>query len=365
MATQKDILVLTTSTIEGVSIKKYLKPVSSHLVAGTNLFSDFAASLTDIFGGRSDSYQKQLSSLYIEAIERLKHKAFELGANCVIGLKMDFEEISGKGKSMFMITAIGTAVIIEKNERSTPKTTISEKFENVGVDRINNLRRKLDIIEKAKHNKVFYDEETWIFIISNQLFELFPYILERYSSVIENYQSSGEVYNNFNKNFIGFIDALDYSKKIDLLYDNIENESNKEIALYLARVIQELNLLDFDKILNLLKNQDFKKKKIALQILTFDKPFYDKSDIEQINELIKFITFNFKERGEISNSKQMFSSKVKEVWNCECGAKEWEIGDYCGSCNNDIFGFKKHEFNPNYLIKYLNEKIELINKFIN
>lgn len=365
MANQKDILVSTTSTIEGVTIIKYLKPITSHLVAGTNLFSDFAAGLTDIFGGRSGAYQKQLSALYLEAIERIKYNAFELGGNCIIGLKIDFEEISGKGKSMFMITAIGTAVVIEKNEKSISKSINSEKFENVGVERINNLRRKLEIIEKAKLNKVSYDEDTWLFITSNQLVELFPYILERYSSVIENSQYGGEVYDNFNKNFIGYIDSLEYNVKVDLLYDKIESESNYEIALYLARVIKELNLLDFEKNMKLLKTQEFKKQKIGFQISTFDKPFYNKSDIGHLNELKTFIALNFKERGEISNSKQIFSSRNKEVWNCECGAKEWEIGDYCGSCNNDIFGFKKSEMNPNELVKYLNEKIELINSFLN
>ena len=32
----------------------------------------------------------------------------------VVGLQIDMDEISGKGKYMFMLTAIGTAVIIEK-----------------------------------------------------------------------------------------------------------------------------------------------------------------------------------------------------------------------------------------------------------
>jgi uncharacterized protein YbjQ (UPF0145 family) len=95
MANPKDILVITTSSAEGLIIKKYLKPVSAHIVAGTNLFSDFLGGLTDVFGGRSSSYQKQLSSLYNEAIERIKYNAYEIGGNCVIGLSIDMDEISG------------------------------------------------------------------------------------------------------------------------------------------------------------------------------------------------------------------------------------------------------------------------------
>ena len=60
MANPKDVLVITTSSIDGLKIKRYLKPVSSHIVAGTNLFSDFISGLSDVFGGRSQTYQKQL-----------------------------------------------------------------------------------------------------------------------------------------------------------------------------------------------------------------------------------------------------------------------------------------------------------------
>lgn len=114
MANPKDILVITTSSADGLKVKRYLKPVSSHIVAGTNFFSDFLGSFSDVFGGRSSSYQRQLTSLYNEAIEHIKVAAYEIGANCIMGLNIDMDEISGKGKSMFMLTAIGTAVILEK-----------------------------------------------------------------------------------------------------------------------------------------------------------------------------------------------------------------------------------------------------------
>ena len=58
MANPKDVLVVTTSSVDGLKVKRYLKPVSAHIVAGTNLFSDFLGGLTDVFGGRSQTYQK-------------------------------------------------------------------------------------------------------------------------------------------------------------------------------------------------------------------------------------------------------------------------------------------------------------------
>ena len=339
MANPKDILVITTSSVEGLKIKKHLKPVSAHIVAGTNLFSDFLGGLTDVFGGRSSSYQKQLSSLYNEAIEQIKYNTHEIGGNCVIGLSIDMDEISGKGKSMFMLTAIGTAVIIEKDEKSISSSNTIEKFENVGVERINNLRNRIEIINKAKNEKLNYDDEAWSFITSNQVDEIFPFILKRHTDLIEKSDANQDFYNKFNKNFISYVDALEESKKIDLLYGKIENETNHKVALYLTKIIKELNLFDFEKNNSLLKNLDFKKQKIGLKISTYDKSFYDKKDIEKLNQTKIFVSTTFKERGEIATKKQLLSSKEKDVWNCECGNKSNELGENCESCYNDIFGF--------------------------
>lgn len=364
MASPRDILVITTSSAEGLKIKKHLKPVSAHIVAGTNLFSDFLGGLTDVFGGRSSSYQKQLSSLYNEAIERIKHNAHEIGGNCVIGLSIDMDEISGKGKSMFMLTAIGTAVIIENDEKSNSLSNTNEKFENVGVERINNLRQRKNIIEKAQNNNLTYDDETWSFISSNQVDEIFPFLLRRYTDAIENFQSMQDTYNLFNKNFISYVDALEENKKTSLLYAKIESIDNQQVALYLSKVIKELNLFDYEKNMSLLKNSDFKKQKIGLRISTYDKLFYNKIDIENLNQIKSFILSTFKERGEKTTKKQLLSSKEKDVWNCECGNKANDIGQYCGTCENDIFGFKQTEMKPAEIVKYIEQKIELINESV-
>lgn len=365
MVNPKDILVITTSSAEGLKIKKHLKPVSAHIVAGTNLFSDFLGGLTDVFGGRSNSYQKQLSSLYNEAIEKIKYNTHEIGGNCVIGLNIDMDEISGKGKSMFMLTAIGTAVIVEKDEKTNSLPITKEKFEIVGVERINNLRQRKIIIEKSQKGNQSYTEEVWSFITSNQVHENFPFIIKDYSATIENTQPNGaDAINLFNKNFIGYIDSLEESKKTSLLYEAIETSTSHLVSLYLAKVINTLNLFDYEKNMNLLKNTNFEKQKIGVMISTFDKAFYDKNDIENLIQTKSYISSTFKERGEISSKKQLLSSKEKEVWNCECGNKTNDIGEDCGSCYKDIYGFKKKEMKPVNAVKLITQKIELINEYI-
>jgi uncharacterized protein YbjQ (UPF0145 family) len=103
--------VVTASVLEGWTIKEYRGLVSAHVVAGAGIFADFAASFRDLFGGRSATYQKQLASLQSEVLDLIYRRAKRLGANWVVGARLDFDEISGKNVQMFMVSAQGTAVL--------------------------------------------------------------------------------------------------------------------------------------------------------------------------------------------------------------------------------------------------------------
>src|SRR5688572_24913483 len=92
--------VTTTSSIDEWKVDSYLGVVASHVVAGTGFGSDFLASFSDFFGGRSGAYQNQLTALYSEAIGQLHRKAGQLGGNWIVGLRVDIDEVSGKGTQM-------------------------------------------------------------------------------------------------------------------------------------------------------------------------------------------------------------------------------------------------------------------------
>ncbi|WP_195588718.1 YbjQ family protein [Bacteroides finegoldii] len=106
------MIITTTENIAHFQISEYMGAVCSHIVMGTNIFSDIAASFTDFFGGHSSSYQGKLSLMYDEVSKDIESKACHIGANAIVGIRIDFDEISGKDKSMFMVSISGTAVKI-------------------------------------------------------------------------------------------------------------------------------------------------------------------------------------------------------------------------------------------------------------
>jgi len=105
------MLVTTTNTIEGHKITDYKGLVAGEAILGANLFRDLFASVRDIVGGRSGSYEKVLNDARETAIAELTDKASALGANAVIAVDIDYETV-GQNGSMLMVTAAGTAVVI-------------------------------------------------------------------------------------------------------------------------------------------------------------------------------------------------------------------------------------------------------------
>jgi len=103
------MLLTTTNNLEGHAIDQYLGIVTGETIIGANIFRDFLASITDVVGGRASSYEKVLRKAKNEALLEMSQRAKELGANAVIGVDLDYENL-GKGGSMLMVVATGTAV---------------------------------------------------------------------------------------------------------------------------------------------------------------------------------------------------------------------------------------------------------------
>ncbi|MFQ5499542.1 MAG: heavy metal-binding domain-containing protein [Candidatus Zixiibacteriota bacterium] len=104
------MLVTTTPTLEGKPIRQYYGLVTGEAILGANLFKDLFARITDIVGGRSGTYEKELRLAKDTAIAEMCQQARDKGANCVVGVDLDYETIDSGGGSMLMVTASGTAV---------------------------------------------------------------------------------------------------------------------------------------------------------------------------------------------------------------------------------------------------------------
>jgi uncharacterized protein YbjQ (UPF0145 family) len=104
------MILTTTDSIDGQKIVQYLGIISADVVMGTNFMRDFFASVRDVVGGRSGSYEKVFTEAKQEALDDLAEKAKSMGANAVIGIDLDYEIIGGDQKTLLMVTANGTAV---------------------------------------------------------------------------------------------------------------------------------------------------------------------------------------------------------------------------------------------------------------
>lgn len=106
------MLVVTTNSIEGRRIARYLGIVTGEAILGANLFKDIFAGIRDIIGGRSAAYEKELRKAREIALAEMRQAAKELGANAVVGIDLDYETVGAQG-GMLMVSISGTAVVVE------------------------------------------------------------------------------------------------------------------------------------------------------------------------------------------------------------------------------------------------------------
>ena len=108
-----EAIMLTTETAPNLNITKRIEIVTAECAFGMNMFKDLFAGVRNIVGGRSEAVQKTMRDSRRTALYELKKEAYEVGANAVVGVDLDYVELSNAG-SMVMLVASGTAVIIEE-----------------------------------------------------------------------------------------------------------------------------------------------------------------------------------------------------------------------------------------------------------
>ena len=106
------MIITTTPSIEGHEILEYRQVVFGEVISGVDFVRDFAAGLSNFFGGRSGTYEEELVQARSQAMREMEQRARDVGANAIVGVDIDYE-VLGSDNGMLMVTASGTAVVVE------------------------------------------------------------------------------------------------------------------------------------------------------------------------------------------------------------------------------------------------------------
>lgn len=106
------MLLSTTPNIEGKEITEYRGVVFGEVVNGVDFTKDFTARISNFLGGRSEEYEQELINARADALTEMSERAKKIGANAVIGIKVNYEPlvVGENSGAMLIVTASGTAV---------------------------------------------------------------------------------------------------------------------------------------------------------------------------------------------------------------------------------------------------------------
>ncbi|URF46142.1 YbjQ family protein [Dinoroseobacter shibae] len=113
------VLVTTETATSDLVIEERLGIISAEVVIGMHIFKDVLVGIRNTVGGRSKTYQDDLRNMREQVIGELQAEALKTGANAVIAVSLDYQEIGSKAQSMLMVLASGTAVKLAARSEQT------------------------------------------------------------------------------------------------------------------------------------------------------------------------------------------------------------------------------------------------------
>ena len=344
----KHIKVTTTSSLQNEEIEEYIEPISVSIVIGMNFFKDFLSGFRDIFGGKSNIYTKSLEKINKQAIYELRKRAHHLKANYVIGLTIENDEISAQGKSMLMVTAMGTAVKVAGKTKEIINNSTS-----IDIEAFEQLELKTKLLNNAENNSLNLNEKNWNLIIENQISELSSFLLNK---LIEKPNST-----ELEDNIKAFFENINRDIATSEVFTFIEDNEKRNLTPVL-KIIKELNLVDFVKNMALLSSESQNLNNIGALISGIHKKTYYKSDIKIIKETIDKLENIFPIKVESYKTLDGLTRKEIEVWKCECGKENSLEREKCRGCNKDIYGIKNSDINLKEILENLKNRLIILEK---
>lgn len=352
---RKRMLLTTTSSLDGWTIQEYLGPVSAEVVVGTGLFTDFFSSWTDFFGMESLSHQSKLDQIKDRALEAIEYKALRLGANAVIGLRVDHDEISGGGKSMLMVTAMGTAVRAHRAGES-PEARHATQAGAVSAYELGVNRDRQRLVQRAEAGQLdLGDPQVWNFIVDHNVVELAPHVLKRAVTFSNMHAHAPAERDRAWAPLKEFFFRLPPEQAAEQLYAALRGP---EIEAYFAiQVIRDASLLDLPRLTAMLHDEAGEVRVRALQLVRADQPFYTPEDLEPLQALARLIPAAVTPAPVVRKKGLMGE---KEVWMCACGEAMDARVPACSNCTRDRYGVRKSWLGPGAAVALLEEKIGLL-----
>lgn len=349
-----NIIVTTTDQIENRSIESYIGIVRTSAVVGNDV------ALADLFSSTARKYSRKLEAIYDKALRDIRLQALAVGANAVVGLHGEFEEVFGKGKTRFIVSLMGTAVSL------SPSTQNESDVQGGGVSLYDIRRSQLSLMltRKLENQQTNPSEEDWDNIIQYALFDIAPLLYKRYQVLVSETISSSSPTEKklLLDNFIPFMRSLDYDSAVNTVYGDTQT------APYVfCDVVKACDLFCPEKICSMLSPEN---KHTIISLLESDKAFYTKDDLKRMMVIADFLD-NLPDTGRYVEGRGGIFSKTGMLLVCERGhSSAVELGGHCtcqieGSgaiCNLNVKGITEREVAT---IRAFKDKIEILKSLIN
>jgi uncharacterized protein YbjQ (UPF0145 family) len=369
-----NIVTSTTGELEGWTVNRYLGVISAHVVAGTGLFSDVAASFSDVFGGRSSSYKRQLSEINEEVTHELKEKAAQQGADAILGLRIDHDEISGQQKGMLMVTAAGTAVRAERDMQPNDTDTADEPGMISDRD-VKTEKKKRKLLQNAQSGTLSLTEDNWKFLIENRVAEMAEPVRSSLLQILPKPTKSDahkRIIQRGKDYFLTIREPVAKKHLYNMLHDRDREgrgrrHRERPVMEWALEVLEEGQMLDFQWVNALLDEEKFLARKRALEaIVRLDKAYYSEGDIQALRKIEERVTSEFEKKGEVLEVEEsgMFSSETKDVWQIKEGAQNDMDQTYCEQTGLNIYGFGPEETKPEEAADAIREKVEVLDELL-
>lgn len=325
---QDNFLITSSDNIPYSEIENQFGIVDSQIVVGANIFRDVFAGFRDLFGGETKGYKKDIDRMKNAALMSIKKQAKEKGANAVISLKIDLEELSGGGKSMFMINIYGSAIKLKEEVFDGEMAqTVNSSFPSEEIDY---FKRKLRVIKEIEKSEDLLSD-----VNLNSLSEYNLWNKKNSFNILKSgSNSSGHELNELEEN----LSKIPTEFIVEFIDDNVD-KIHQSLWAYIYNSLGEKNWFDFNFLEKHLNSPNHINRFRALDLCALERDFYERKEADHMEYLGNFILSDFDSSiPKISINKLM---KNKEVYvcpnclqenesgksNCICGANEYGLSE--------------------------------------